>query len=121
MRSFVLYGFSSKEIESIKNTIRFISSNISYITVEDNDFDNTLQEVINEGKFNSEQEFKLNEKIIIFQEIFPKEIDVYLRLLKKKVNNKIIFATTTENSLTMKIKDLFDEFMEERRYFNKNK
>lgn len=121
MRSFIIYGFSQKEIESIKNLIRFISSNIKYITIEDGDFDKTLQDVIDEGKFSIDQEFVLEERVIIFNEIFPKEIDVYLRILKKKVNSKIIFATVTKNSVNMKIRDLFDEFIEERKYFNKNK
>ncbi len=119
MRNFILYGFSEEEINKIKNTIKFISSSIEYLTVCNDDFDKTLKDIIDEKKFIIEDSYSLDEKIIIFNNIYPKEIDVYLKLLKKKVNRKIIFATTTENSLSMTIRDLFSEFLEERNYFNK--
>lgn len=121
MKKIIIYGFSKDDILKMQNIIKFISSNISYITVSDDDFDKTLNEVINEGKFEFNNSFSLNEKIVIFSNIVSKEIDIYFKLLKKKISNKIMFATVTQTSINMKLTNLFNEFIEEREYFNKNK
>ena len=121
MKNFVLYGFSENDIFKIQNIVRPISSSINYITINDNDFSKTLGEVISEKKFEFQKEFMISEKIVIFQNIHPKEIDVYFRLLKNKISKDIMFASVTENSINMVIKDLFDDFQMEREFFKKNK
>ncbi len=121
MKNFVIYGFTKDEILKMKNLIRFVSSNINYITVCDEDFSKTLGEVIENNLFNEENNFSLDEKIVVFQNCFPKEIDVYFKILKSKLSKKIMFASVTENSINMKIEDLFNEFKMEREYFKKNK
>lgn len=121
MKNFVIYGFTKDEISKMKNLIRFVSSNINYITVCDEDFSKTLGEVIENNLFNDENNFYLDEKIVVFQNCFPKEIDIYFKLLKSKLSKKIMFASVTENSINMKIEDLFNEFKMEREYFKKNK
>ena len=49
------------------------------------------------------------------------ELCVYFKILKSKLSKKIMFASVTENSINMKIEDLFNEFKMEREYFKKNK
>lgn len=121
MKNFIIYGFTKDEILKMKNLIKFVSSNINYITICDEDFSKTLGEVIENNSFNEDNKFSLDEKIVIFQDCFPKEIDVYFRILKDKFSNKIMFASVTDNSINMKIEDLFNEFKMEREYFKKNK
>ena len=121
MKRFIIYGFTNEEVSKMKNLIKFVSSNIEYINVENEDFNKTLGEVILEEKFNIQEKFILEEKIVIFQNVVPKELDVYFKILKDKLSKKIIFATVTPNSINMKIEDLFNEFKMEREYFKKNK
>lgn len=121
MKRFIIYGFNNDEVSKMKNLIRFVSSDIEYVTVNNDDFNKTLGEVILNEKFNIEDQYILDEKIVIFQNIVAKELDVYFKILKNKLNKKIIFATVTPNSTNMKIEDLFNEFKMEREYFKKNK
>ncbi len=46
MKKFILYGFSEDEILRIQKTVKFISSNIQYLTFDDSDFNRTLGDVI---------------------------------------------------------------------------
>lgn len=121
MKKFILYGFLEDEILKMKNILKFVSNNIKYITFDDDDFDKTLGEVIENEKFNMDGKYNRFDKVIIFQNIVSKEIDVYLKILKKKLSKNIIFATTTQTSIDMQISYLFDEFKQERDYFRKNK
>lgn len=121
MKNFIIYGFDKNNITKMKNLIRFVNSSINYITVSDNDFTKKLGEVIENNVFNDENSFSIDEKIVIFHNCLPKEVDVYHNILKNKLSSKIIFAMVTENSINMKINELFDEFKMEREYFKKNK
>lgn len=121
MKDFVIYGFNKEEILKIKNLIKFVNPNINYITIRDEDSSKTLNEVIEQSYFNEEIKFLSEDKIIIFNNCLSKEIDVYLKILKDKLSKKIIFAMVTENSIKMKIEDLFSELRMEREFFSKNK
>ena len=100
MKKFLIYGFSEDEIIKMNNLVKFVSQN---------------------EKFVFQDEFLLDEKVVIFQNVVPKELDIYYKILKTKLNKKIIFANVTENSINMKIEDLFNEFKMERDFFKKNK
>lgn len=121
MKSFIIYGFDQNSILKMKNLIKFFNSSINYITIRDNDLTKKLSEVIENNIFNEENLFSINEKVVIFHNCFPKEIDVYYKILKSKISSKIIFATVTENSINMSVQELFNEFKMEREYFKKNK
>lgn len=121
MKNFIIYGFDKNNILKMKNLIRFVNSSINYITIRDEDFTKKLGEVIDNNIFSDENIFSTNERIVIFHNCFPKEIDVYHKILKSKLSSKIIFATVTENSINMVIQELFSEFKMERDYFRKNK
>lgn len=117
----LFYGFTMEEISKIKNLFKFINSKLEYITILNEDFDKTLNEVIENNNFSEEEQFDLDEKIVILGGMFPKELDVYYKILKNKISKKIIIASITENSINMKIADLFEHFKMEREYFSKNK
>lgn len=121
MKRLIIYGFKQEEVNKMQNLIKFVNSTMEYISVLNEDFNKTLGEVILNEKFKIEDEYILNEKIVIFQNITGKELDVYLKILKTKLNKGIIFATVTPNSTNMKICELFEEFKMEREYFKKNK
>lgn len=121
MKDFVIYGFNKDEILKMKSLIKYVNPNINYLIVRDEDFSKTLSEVINEKFFDDDIEFALDEKIVIFNNCLSKEIDVYIKILKSKLSKKIIFAMVTDNSIKMKIEDLFNELIMERDYFKKNK
>lgn len=121
MKKFLIYGFSENEIIKMKNLVKFVSQNIKYITILDEDFEKKLLDVIENEKFVFQDKFLLDEKVVIFQNVVPKELDIYYKILKTKLNKKIIFANVTENSINMKIEDLFNEFKMERDFFKKNK
>lgn len=121
MKDFVIYGFNRDEILKMKNLIKFVNPNINYLVVRDEDFSRTLSEVIDERFFDDDVKFSLDEKIVIFNNCLSKEIDVYIKILKSKLSKKIIFAMVTDNSLKMKIENLFNDLKMEREYFKKNK
>lgn len=121
MKKFILYGFLEDEILRMQKMVRFISNNIQYITFDDSDFNRILGDVIQDKKFDTHSKCSGGEKIVIFQNIVSKEIDIYFKLLKKNLNKNIIFATVTDTSINMKISNLFDEFKQERNYFRKNR
>lgn len=121
MKNFIIYGFDQNSILKMRNLIKFVNSNINYITIRDNDLTKKLSEVIENNIFSEESLFSISEKIVIFHNCLPKEIDVYYKILKSKISSKIIFATVTENSINMCIQELFNEFKMEREYFKKNK
>lgn len=121
MKNCLLYGFNIDEISKVKNLFKFVSSKIEYITILNSDFDKTLREVIENNNFVEEENFNLKEKIVILGGMYPKEIEVYYKILKSKLSKEIIIASVTENSLNMKVEELFDHFKEEREYFRKNK
>ena len=121
MKNCLLYGFNIDEISKVKNLFKFVSSKIEYITILNSDFDKTLREVIENNNFVEEENFNLKEKIVILGGMYPKEIEVYYKILKSKLSKEIIIASVTENSLNMKVEELFDHFKEERESFRKNK
>lgn len=120
MKNFIIYGFTQEEVNKMKNLIRFVSRSIEYITIQNSDFEKTLGEVIENKEFKIDSEFSFGEKVVIFNNLLPMELDTYFKILKTKLSRKIIFAKVTENSVNMKIKDLFDEFRMEKEYFKKN-
>ena len=120
MKSFIIYGFTQDEVNKMKNLINFVSRSIEYITIQNTDFEKTLGEVIENKEFKIDSEFNFDEKVVIFNNLLPIELDTYFKILKTKLSRKIIFAKVTENSVSMKIKDLFDEFKMEKQYFKKN-
>ncbi|EIA25644.1 hypothetical protein SFB6_097G5, partial [Candidatus Arthromitus sp. SFB-co] len=97
------------------------SSNIQYLTFDDSDFNRTLGDVIKDKKFNTNGEYSCGEKVVIFQNIVSKEVDIYFKLLRKNLGKNIIFATVTDTSINMEISHLFDEFKQERDYFRGNR
>ncbi len=121
MKKCLFYGFTIEEINKVKNLFKFINSKLEYITILDEDFNKTLNEVIENNIFSDQEQFNLNEKIVILGGMFPKELDVYYKILKNKISKKIIIASVTENSVNMKIGELFEHFKMEREYFSKNK
>ena len=121
MKKFILYGFSEDEILRIQKTVKFISSNIQYLTFDDSDFNRTLGDVIKDKKFNTNGEYSCGEKVVIFQNIVSKEVDIYFKLLRKNLGKNIIFASVTDTSINMEISHLFDEFKQERDYFRGNR
>ena len=50
MKKFILYGFLEDEILRIQKTVKFISSNIQYLTFDDSDFNRTVGDVIKDKK-----------------------------------------------------------------------
>lgn len=120
LKNFIVYGFSEEEIKKMKNLINFVSRNIEYITIQNSDFEKTLGEVIENKEFKIDSQFDFDEKVVIFNNVLPMELDTYFKILKTKLSRKIIFAKVTENSVNMKIRELFDEFKMEKEYFKKN-
>ena len=51
MKKFLIYGFSEDEIIKMKNLVKFVSQNIKYITILDEDFEKKLLDVIENEKF----------------------------------------------------------------------
>ena len=120
LKRFIIYGFTLDEVSSMKKLVSFVSRSIEYITIQNNDFEVQLEEVVRNRKFKIDSDFDFDEKVIIFDGILLKELNIYYKILKLKLSKKIIFAKTTERSLKMRIKDLFNEFKMERKFLKKN-
>ncbi len=120
LKRFIIYGFTLDEVSSMKKLVSFVSRSIEYITIQNNDFEVQLEEVVRNRKFKIDSDFDFDEKVIIFDGILLKELNIYYKILKLKLSKKIIFAKTTESSLKMRIKDLFNEFKMERKFLKKN-
>ena len=64
----------------------------------------------------------MGQRVIIMHGLSYAEIDLVMRAVKKDLENPrdIIFAKTTDNSLTMKVSDLIDDLSEDHEYLKNN-
>lgn len=64
----------------------------------------------------------MNQRVIIMHGLSYAEIDLVMRAAKKELENPrdVIFAKTTDNSLSMKVRDLIEDLSEDHEYLKNN-
>ncbi len=115
-KKIILGGWNDSELNKIFN----LSNEVKYITVNNSNLNDTINEILSRNLTDNDGE-QLYEKIVIFHMFTKEEVFDFIKKFKNLKLQYPIFAVVTEHSINWKLSYLLEHLIEEREYFRKRK
>lgn len=110
------YGLDEKELAGLK------TSRLSVLEITDSMSKMKIIDILSGEKTESDSEVNFgNEKIIIFNNVPDKQLNMIIGITKKVIRKKPVLATVTPTSLDWAFEYLVEHLLEEREWHKTNK
>ncbi|ADL53536.1 DUF3783 domain-containing protein [Clostridium cellulovorans] len=119
-KQILLYGFNSKEVDQIR--ISLIQNRLPLCTVIDANMGNLkVGDILFGAKSNDEQNLPNNERVVLLNALDSNEMNKAIFQIRSKIKGRLpLFAMITEHNVKWEFKNLLDELLKERKYFQEN-
>lgn len=119
-KQILLYGFNSKELDLIR--ISLIQNKLPLCTVIDaNMGELKVGDILFGAKSDAERNLPDNQKMVLLNALDSNEVNKAIFQIRSRVKGKLpLFAMVTEHNIKWDLKNLIEELLKERKYFEEN-
>lgn len=108
----IVYHFSPKEMQAIQSVARLTGIR-DIISIEANQLETCVKDIL-DSNMHTGEDFGVNEKAIVFNNMSSNKVNLFIEGLKKMRVARPLIAVVTEHSINWTFKELVENLSKER-------